>query len=166
MRYFTEMVSEGIDIYTTYYEPKGLTQQDYTDDLNAGAVMCILYSSAGSVITVPDTFIQSYPGIGMANWGQIILSADIGPIRLDLDLSFLKEQVGNIISDTIGVVPTVYIDQLGSTTVISSTDAAAIEAARVAAITNRTSTYAQNLKLTKENADLRLQIQALLAAKK
>lgn len=165
IRYFTEMVTEGIDIYNTYYAPKGLTEADYSADLALGAVMCVLYSSSGSVITVPDTFIQTYPGIGMSNWGQLILSASMGPMRLDLDLSFVKEQMGNLLSNTLGVVPTIYVDQLAAAEAISSENAAAIEAARISAITNRTSTYAQNLALQKENADLRLQIQALIAAR-
>lgn len=165
IRFFTEMVAEGIDIFTVYYEPKGLSQSDYNADLAAGAAMCVLYSSSGSVITVPDTYIESFPGIGMSNWGQVILSASLGPMRLDLDLTFLKEQTGNLISNTIGVVPEIYIDQLSTVEAISNTDADAIEAARLSAITNRTSTYAENLALKKENANLRLQIQALIAAR-
>lgn len=162
-RYFTEMVGEGIDIFKKYYAPKGLTEQDYKSDLNAGAVMCILYSTSGSVITVPDTFIQGYPGIGMSNWGEIILSASLGPIRLDLNLDFAKEQVANVLSDTIGMSPIVHVDMLNTVTAISPDEAAAIEAARVSAIKNRTSTYAKNLALQQENADLRRQIAALLA---
>lgn len=165
LRSFTEMVLEGIDIYTKYYEPQGLTQSNYTTDLAAGAVMCILYSDNGSVITVPDTYIQSYPGIGMANWGQAIFSASLGPVRLDLDFTFLKEQMGNLISDTIGVVPEIYVDLLDTGTAITSEEASAIEAARVSAITNRTSTYAKNISLTAENTALRAQIAALLAVK-
>ncbi|UKS72003.1 hypothetical protein MOA67_gp137 [Klebsiella phage KpLz-2_45] len=165
IRFFTEMVAEGIDIFNVYYSPKGLTESDYNADLSAGAAMCVLYSSSGSVITVPDTYIETFPGIGMSNWGQVILSASLGPMRLDLDYSFLKEQMGNLISDTIGVVPEIYVDQLATIEAISTEEADAIEAARLSAITNRTSTYAQNLALQKENAELRIKIQALLAAK-
>lgn len=165
IRFFTEMVAEGIDIFNVYYSPKGLTESDYNADLSAGAAMCVLYSSSGSVITVPDTYIETFPGIGMSNWGQVILSASLGPMRLDLDYSFLKEQMGNLISDTIGVVPEIYVDQLATIEAISTEEADAIEAARLSAITNRTSTYAQNLALQKENAELRVKIQALLAAK-
>jgi len=159
------MVAEGIDIFNVYYSPKGLTESDYNADLSAGAAMCVLYSSSGSVITVPDTYIETFPGIGMSNWGQVILSASLGPMRLDLDYSFLKEQMGNLISDTIGIVPDIYVDQLATIEAISTEEADAIEAARLSAITNRTSTYAQNLALQKENAELRIKIQALLAAK-
>lgn len=165
IRFFTEMVAEGIDIFNVYYSPKGLTESDYNADLSAGAAMCVLYSSSGSVITVPDTYIETFPGIGMSNWGQVILSASLGPMRLDLDYSFLKEQMGNLISDTIGIVPDIYVDQLATIEAISTEEADAIEAARLSAITNRTSTYAQNLALQKENAELRIKIQALLAAK-
>lgn len=165
IRFFTEMVAEGIDIFNVYYSPKGLTESDYNADLAAGAAMCVLYSSSGSVITVPDTYIETFPGIGMSNWGQVILSASLGPMRLDLDYSFLKEQMGNLISDTIGIVPDIYVDQLATIEAISTEEADAIEAARLSAITNRTSTYAQNLALQKENAELRIKIQALLAAK-
>lgn len=168
LRSFTELVGSGIDIYNTYYAPNGLTEDNYNTDLAAGAVLCILYSDTAGAITVPDTYINSYPGMGMGNYGQVIISASLGPMSLSINLDFLKEQVGNVISDTIGITPTIYVDQLGTTTAISQEDADKIEAARLTAITNRTTTYAQNLTLTQQVKTLTNQItilQTLLAKK-
>lgn len=152
LRTFTEMIGAGIDVFNTYYAPKGITNDEYTAHLNLGAVMCILKSDTGVIITVPDTYVQNYPGIGMVNFGSVILSAEIGPMSLTTNLDFLKEQVGNLISDTIGVVPTIYVDQLASSTAITQEEGEAIEAARLAAINNRTTTYAQNVALKTQNA--------------
>lgn len=161
MRFFTEMVGDGIDVLNTYYIPNGLTETQYTADLALGAVMCILKADTGVIITVPDTYINTVPGIGMANYGSVIFSAEIGPCSLSLNFDFLKEQMGNLISNTIGLTPTIYVDQLATATAITQEQADAIEAARRAAITNRTTTYAQNIALTSQVANLTATIQVL-----
>lgn len=169
LRKFKEIISiDGVDIYKVHYQPRGLTEEQYQADLAAGATMCVLSSDAGAVIQVPDTYIESYPGIAMSNYGIAVLSAMIGPISLDISFDFLIEQVKNVITDTIGVEPTVNLDHIPTTTAISPQDADALEAARQSAIKNRTSTYAQLLAEQQANASLRqtvAELQALLAKK-
>ncbi|UQT03107.1 hypothetical protein TOTORO_02440 [Serratia phage vB_SmaS-Totoro] len=169
LRKFKEIISiDGVDIFKVHYQPRGLTQDQYQKDLAAGATMCVLSSDAGAVIQVPDTYIESYPGIAMSNYGIAVLSAMIGPLPLNISFDFLIDQVKNVITDTIGVEPTVNLDHIPTNTAISPQDADALEAARQAAIKNRTSTYAQLLAEQQANASLRqtiVELQKLLAKK-
>lgn len=169
LRKFREMISlDGVDIFKVHYQPKGLSQEKYQEDLAADATMCVLSSDAGAVIQVPDTYIEKYPGIAMSNYGIAIISAQLGPIPLNVSFDFLLEQVGNVISDTFGVTPTMNLDQIPATTAITPEDADALEAARQAAIKNRTSTYARLLQEQQANASLRqtvAELQKLLTKK-
>lgn len=160
-RTFVELILDGIDVFNKYYSPLGLTEAKYKEDLDAGAVLCILYSDAGSVVSVPDTYINSYPGIGMANYGNIVLSAIMGPVNLSTNLDYLKSAMGDLISDTFGVVPNIYVDLIDNALALTAEQAAAIEAARQSAITNRTTPYAENLKLKQTVASLNAVIDAL-----
>jgi hypothetical protein len=67
------------------------------------------------------------------------------------------------LSDYIGLEPEVYVDVLDTATVMSPEEAAAAEAARLAAIKNRTSTYALLQQSQAREAALQAHILALLA---
>lgn len=169
LRKFKEIIAaDGIDIYNIYYKPKGISQDKYREDLAADAVMVVLTSDVGSMIHVPDTYIESYPGIAMSDYGIAIISAQIGPISLNTNFDFMLDSVANVISDTIGIKPAMNLDHIPTTTALTPENAAALEAARQAAIKNRTSTYAQLLQAQRDNASLRQTIkvlQDLLASK-
>lgn len=142
LRLFRELIASGVDVYSQYYSPKGLQQSDYDTDLAAGAILCVLQGDDGSVINVPDTYIVSYPDQSVPSVGHFVLSASIGPMRMDVNLDFLRSKVGEVISDTIGVVPEVFVDVLDSSTVMTREEYDAMEAARTASIKNRSTTYA------------------------
>lgn len=142
LRTFRELIASGEDILSKYYVPKGLAKQDYETDLAAGAILCVLQGDNGEVISVPDTYVISYPDQSAPPVGHFVLSASIGPMRMDVNLDFLRSKVGEVISDTIGVVPEVFVDVLDSSTVMTREDYDAMEAARTAAIKNRSTTYA------------------------
>lgn len=142
LRTFRELIDSGVNTFVTYYEPKGLTEQDYQNDLAAGAILCVLMGDNGAVINVPDTYVISYPDQSAPPVGHFVLSASLGPIRMDLNLDFLRAKVAEVISDTIGVVPEVFADVLDSSTVLTKEQYDAMEAARNSAIKNRSTTYA------------------------
>ncbi|AGX01902.1 hypothetical protein CF95_gp180 [Erwinia phage PhiEaH1] len=142
LRTFRELIANGNDVFVTYYQPKGLQQSDYEADNAAGAILCVLQGDDGSIINVPDTYVVSYPDSSVPAVGHFVLSASIGPMRMDVNMDFLRSKVGEVISDTIGVVPEVFVDVLDSSTVMTREEYDAMEAARTAAIKNRSTTYA------------------------
>lgn len=174
-RGFQELIFDNVNIFKDYYEPKGLTEEDYKADLRQDTVLIILYSEAGEVIHVPDTYILSYPSQDVPPYANYVLSAMMGPFRTDYDFSFVSQKVSEIISDCIGVEPKVYIDSVGEATAMDSENADRLEAGRVAAIKCRQTTYAMWLKERADNAELRenitvleneiLRLQALVPAK-
>lgn len=142
LRTFRELIASGENIFVKYYEPKGLSEATYQADLAAGAILCVLMGDNGEIINVPDTYVISYPNQSVPPVGHFVLSASIGPMRMDANLEFLSAKVGEVISDTIGVVPEVFVDVLDSSSVLTREEYDAMEAARIAAIKNRSTTYA------------------------
>lgn len=161
LRSFRELVGDAVDVYEEYYKPKGLAIDLYKRDLNAGAVLVILYSDDGEVIHVPDTYIQSYPNQDCPPYSNYVVSALLGPFRTDFDFSFVTAKIAEVISNTTGVEPTMHVDTVGEAQAISTTEAEGLEAGRQAAITNRETTYAQLLKEQERNVKLQTDVKAL-----
>jgi hypothetical protein len=163
LRTFRGLNYAGEDVYAKYYEPKGLTQADYKADLAAGATLVVLAGDNGDIVYVPDTRILSYPNGNVAQYGSMIVSASLGPLRLDIDQVFIKSKVAEVLSDIIGLEPTVYIDVLANPSVLTQEQADSAEAARVAQIKDRSTTYAQLLDLQAKYAIAQDQIEQLQA---
>lgn len=140
---FTQIVSDGIKGYEKYYKPMGLTEDDWTRDLAAGAYLCGLFGDDGSVIYVPDVYIQRYPDQNAPQYSNFVLSALIGPLPSNFNFNNLRSKMAELISDTIGMEPEVFVDTMDNSTVLTPEEANAAESARLAQIKNRTTTYAQ-----------------------
>lgn len=147
---FSQIVSDGVKGFERYYSPQGLTEADWSRDLAAGAYLCGLFGDDGSVIYVPDVYILNYPSQNSPQYSTFIASALIGPLPSNFNFVAVKAKIAEIISDTIGMEPEVFIDTMDNSTVLTPEEAAAAESARLAQIKNRTSTYAQLLKLQQD----------------
>lgn len=147
IRSYQDLLQHGVDIVSTYYTPNGLGVTQYQADLAAGANLITLVSANQPTIYVPDTYIQAYPDLSNVAYSNVILSCQLGPLPDTLDLSYLMQQLAALVSDTIGIEPTVNMHVSPSTQVVTATQAASMETARQAAITNRTTDRAQVLEL-------------------
>lgn len=151
LQLFTQIEDNGTSGYERYYEPMGLTQAQYKQDMDYGASLCGLFGDDGSVIYVPDVYIQSYPTQDTPQYSNFVASLIVGPMRSDYNFAFFISALSQIASDTLGFEPEIFIDSLDNSTVLTPEQADALEAARSAAIKNRTTTWAQ---LQKANAQI------------
>jgi len=163
IQYYAQLEDIGTDVYTEHYLTHGLSQDDYRKDLQAGAALVGLFGDDGSVIYVPDVYIATIPSQNSPVMGNFVLSALIGPLRSNYNFAAMQQKVAEVLSDYIGLEPEVYVDVLDTATVMSPEEAAAAEAARLAAIKNRTSTYALLQQSQAREAALQAHIIALLA---
>jgi len=160
IRYFKDIQNDGEDVYEKYYRPLELTEADYSRDLAADVVMVSLLSDTQRPIYVPSSYILSYPGLSSHTYQHVVLALSLGTLPDSLDLTHLKAQVGATVSEVIGVVPEVHVTVAPSTGVVTSEQHDALEAARQAAVTNRTTDYARYL----EERAKRISLEAKLAA--
>jgi hypothetical protein len=160
IRFFKDIQNQGTDVFAKYYEPKGLSQADYTRDLAANVAIVSLTSETQAPIYIPSSYILSFPGLTSFNYQQVVLSATLGALPDTLDLTFLKTQVATTIAAVLGFVPTIYENVAASTGVITPEQHDALEAARQAGVTNQTTDYARYI----EERDKRIVLEQKLAA--
>lgn len=106
---FRELKADRVDIYVRYYQPRGLTINDYTIDDKLNASIVTLRAGDGSLIEVPDTYIASYPGDSGADHKHLVLIADLGLIPDYMDVNYITGDVKDVLTQNLGVVSDVYM---------------------------------------------------------
>lgn len=150
IREFVDIENLGVNVFETYYEPMGLTQANYELDRKNNEVIVTLVSDEYAPIYVPSSYIASYPDLSYRNYQHVVLSASFGPLPTYVDLTFVKDQMGSVISDVIGLEPEIHESVAPMSGVVTPDDHESLEAARAAAIQNRTTDRARNIELTNQ----------------
>lgn len=157
IRSFDDIYRLNEDVFALYYEPYGLTQSQFDADVVEGAVIVTLManeiglevnpSDPKTIIYVPDTYISKFPDGDAVPYSHVVLSASLGALPDYLDVTDTMNDIGNIISDKIGVTPQVNIHKAPLSNVMTSSAHDAAEVARQAAVTNRNTIYTQYYEL-------------------
>lgn len=161
-RTFEELLRDGEDALSLVYTPVGLTQTELDADKAAGALIVVLLSDTQAPIFVPDTYIDSYPDMGIVAHSWCVATISLGMLPDTMDTSGISKAIQEAVSDYTGVESTVQISKAPTTDVVTQAQYVQNVAARQAAIKNRTSTYAANLALTAQVAALQNQLTAYL----
>lgn len=160
LRSFKDVQAEGINIFTAYYEPKGLAQSVYdTDRVNATMLVTLDSDEHGQII-VPTTYIKTAPTTVSSGFNRMVMGVDIGVLPDTLDLSYVNEEIKGLFSALTGltdVTVTMYTAPITGT--LTPEQAEAFEENRKAAIAGRTTFYAKVAQLQAE-LDTQKQINA------
>ena len=171
IRSFEDIYKLGVDVYTNYYVPRGVTNganiggTPFSFDAESALKPNIitLVGDDNSVIYVPDTFILSYPNQGEVRYSRMVLSIDLGARPDYLDLSALKTSVGDLVAQQFGVVPTVTEHRAPSFDNPTASQHDVLETARIGAITVLETDHSAVLRLTAEKALVQAKLDALIA---
>lgn len=113
---FRELKADKVDIFARYYQPKGLTTNDYTTDDALRACIITLRAGDGSLIEVPDTYIASYPGDSGVEHRRLIVVADLGLVPTYMDVSYVTSDVKDVLTKNLGVLSEVFLSEAPVTT--------------------------------------------------
>lgn len=160
IREFPDILKKGEDPFVLYYHPNGLSEQDYTNDYNAGEAIVTLRSAGGQFIYVPTSRILSYPNQAGVRYTGIALAVRLGPIPDNLDLSVVVQKISDDVRDYFGITPQIQKVAYTESVNKSAADAATLEAARQAAITQ---TQTDHAKLIAAQATITAQAQQIVA---
>lgn len=153
IRQMGDFVKRGVDPYTEYYKPYNLSEQVYTNDVQAGVSIVSLRSSGGHWVYVPTSYILSYPNIGGISYTGLVLAANLGPVPDYLDLTALKAKIRDVIIERIGIQTTeITTVAVTEKKLLTQADHIAIEAARAQNISDITTDYSKYLS-EKNRAD-------------
>lgn len=138
IRTFGDVVSDGRDPFTTYYQPLELTREAYDEQAKLGGYIISLTTESNLTFHIPAEYILSAPAPGGVPYEVLALVSPIGPIAKDKDLTFVQVAVKNVIRDKLGIDTEVSFAKLSDTVHMDSTEAEDLENARENAITDKT----------------------------
>jgi hypothetical protein len=161
VRTFDEMLKLNVDVLGRVYTPVGLDKAAFDADVAALAKIVSLTSPGQPTVYVPTTYITSMPDDTAVSYDYVVISAPLGavPTTLISGIQQLLDTIADDCSDLIGIRPVVSISVAPSAGTVTADQHRINEENRLAAIRNRTTEHAENLKLTAENEKLRLIIQ-------
>jgi hypothetical protein len=156
LRRFSDIVADGKDVYSEFYEPKELPQSRYESDIADEAVIVSLQATSGIVVQLPSTFIMAFPGTGGVPYRGFMLGLDLGAVPKDLELAYLTQRLIDIALDTIGIVVTV--DQLVTSeeSLVPRQTHQTLETVRKAKITESTTDRAKLIEAEKKISALQV----------
>ncbi len=161
LRTFTDIIASGVDPFTEYYNPQGISKEDYTKDVQDGVVIISFQSGNGTIIPIPSSYVTGQPNMGGVPYRTMMLVALLAPIPDTYDLSFLQQRIQDTVFDTLGVTGTVTPVVASDPTVLSQAEHDSIDAARQVVIANNKTDYAKYLDAMRQLADARAQLALL-----
>lgn len=154
-RKINDIVLSGEDPYKEIYEPKSVSKEDYHKAiLDEDLVIISLVDKNEDHIFIPSNYIVSYPDSSVVPHKWLVAVCSLGMLPIDFDLDGSNKAIQEVISDIIGVEARVYFAERETKDAVTQAQAEQLQSIRESAIKHRTSTYAQKLKLEKENKKL------------
>jgi hypothetical protein len=164
IRGFSDLTAAGQDPKTLYYtDALTLDPTRYDTDLAKGACIVTLQSDTGDIVYIPSSFIKSFPKAGGITYTTVALAISLSAIPKAMDLTLIKKQIQDVVTGTLGVTSSVKVLTLSPDKLIDTTEAAALEAARLAQVTTTETDRAARIRLEERVRAQTQQIQQLEA---
>ncbi len=144
---FAEIIESGEDPYAAYYEPRGIEQAKYEQDVLEKAVILRLRSSQNQWVSVPSTYVIGVPNPNGIPYQAMLLGISLGAIPVDLALDSLKASITAVVKDYLGVDSEVEEVIVSDITAVELGDHEAFEAARLGNITMNESDRSKAVRL-------------------
>ena len=154
IRQFNELIARGQDPLKLVYEPVGLTETAYRADVAEYALVICLRDKDGSLLYVPDTYIERYPNMGSVKYSHLVLAVSMGMWPEDRSVDDIVQAVTESVKAKIGVDPVFYVTRAPVSDYVSEQQHTQLIAARRAAVTNTETTTATIIRLSDEVARL------------
>lgn len=167
IRGFRDLYEQDKDVFEVFYKPQGFaSEQDaknaFESDRKANAAIITLIAEDDSeVVYIPDTYIETYPGMDDVKYSHMVLSVSLGALPDKLDLLATKDQIKNKVGALLGVEPDVKEHRVPHDKAITADEHATLESSRQGAITLNQTTDARIKELETQNAALQNEVDSL-----
>lgn len=159
---FPKLQRNNIDVYNKYYKPVGLTRDDYISDANVEASIVTLKSRDGQVYELPDTYIETYPGLNGLNYRRNVVVIDLALIPEYVDVTLLTNDLKSVLERGLGIEARVDITSMDYEGTVTEEEHLRMEAVRKAKIREQVPLAEQVATLTKQNQELQALNDAML----
>lgn len=99
----SKLLSQGVDVYGLYYEPKGVAISVYNQDLANSVSMATLEGGTNTLV-IPTSYISKIPADVIEPYSRRIISFDLGELPDSLDLSSVISDAITLLVDRTGVM--------------------------------------------------------------
>ena len=134
-RSFHELSKNNVNVYDTFYKPKGISEQSYKTDADAGVVIIALRSAIGTFIYVPSSYIIGLPNGGGYAYSRRLITLDLGALPLGLSTDALRTDLVTYINAKFGVNPSIREVELPISEIVDPDNHKALEDGRKGRIT-------------------------------
>ncbi|AWN08825.1 hypothetical protein MLDJOKPK_00238 [Salmonella phage SPAsTU] len=162
VRNFVDLQRGNKDVYNEFYKPVGLTREDYVADANVGASIITLKSRDGQVYYIPDTYIESYPGLNGLNYKRNVVVIDLTLVPEYVDVSLLTDDLKSVLERGLGITANVDITSMDYEGTVTEEEHLQMEAVRKAKIREQVPLSEQVATLTAQNQELQALNDAML----
>lgn len=159
---FPDLQRKKIDVYNTYYKPVGLTREDCVADANVGASIVTLKSRDGQVYYLPDTYIETYPGLNGLNYKRNVVVIDLALVPEYVDVSLLVNDLKSVLERGLGITANVDITSMDYEGTVTEEEHLQMEAVRKAKIREQVPLSEQVATLTAQNQELQAMNDAMI----
>ncbi len=143
LRELSDIAAAGETIWERYYEPLGVSQEAYQQDLADNVCIVGLHAGTGEWVYVPSSFIVKAPDINGVLYSPVVLGVSLGAIPDTYQLDGLISRIESMVEATIGIKPTIKGMLISQPALISYEESERLEAVRQAAITDNESDYSK-----------------------
>ena len=154
-RTFPDLVRQNIDVYNEYYKPVGLEREEYLADATVNASILTFKSRDGQVVYIPDTYVESCPGLSGIAYQRNVMVVDLSFVPDYVDVSVMTKDVSDILTRTLGIDPKVEITTMEYEGKVTEEQHLQMEAARKRKIREAIPLSEQVTSLTNENKKLK-----------
>lgn len=162
IRSFPEMERRDRDVFAEIYQPAELSEAIYNEDADAHAAIVTLKSTDGTLVFIPNTYIESYPGMAGLDYSRNVVVLDVGMIPATIDLALLKKDLLDVVVKNVGASVEVTIDKMRYEGNVTHEEHVKLETARRLAIRQHVPLQMQLDEANQRNDALQAQVDELI----
>lgn len=152
VRKLSDYLANNETPFTDIYEPVGLTQSQYDEDLEKDVYVVSLQAETGHWVYVPANYLVKLPAVNGIPYRTMMIGVSLPALPADKDLSHLETAIRNLVMDTIGVASVTKVVETSRVSLVDRATHIVKQAQRdaniVSANTDTSRLVVANIKLT------------------
>lgn len=150
IRNLSDYLSNNEDPKTDIYDNYGISAE-YDNDVNNDIEIVSLQSELGHWLYVPVTHILAYPDTNGTVYRSVMIGLSLPALPIDTDITWLKDNLVNLVIDSIGVIPESKIVETSKPVLIEDAVHQQLTIDRAAAAVNTMTDRQKYLKLLQDH---------------
>lgn len=163
IRSFDELAARNIDVYKEFYANKELEYSIYQRDNELHASIITLLSAEDKYVYVPNTYMESYPGMAGIPYQRKVIFIELGLLPETININYMVPQLRDYVTKAVGVSANPRIGIVPYTGSIDHKQHIQLERTRRATIQGYTTFEEQIADLTKQKDALIKTVEDLTA---